>query len=313
MDFYGLVLHYDCDLKQRKTAMRQITLFLLIGIFSLNAQALQRETDSYKVIEKTVMEKAKKYGNKNVLVVLDIDNTTLAMPQDFGSDQWFGWQYSHCIGKKKPADFCVSNDFDKLLDIQGKIFAMSGMIPTEKITPTVIKGFQDKGIKLILLTSRGPVFRNATERVLAENGIDIRKSAIGNADGFPSTFIPYTLKEPTKYGLTKEDLKKMGNKKARPVSYMNGIFMTSGLNKGIMLKTLLHKTGESFKAIIFADDHKKHTVRMNEIMGAVKGVDLVTFRYSKIDPQVKAFHEGKKKESIKAWNTFKSASEAIFK
>jgi hypothetical protein len=82
-------------------------------------------------------------------------------------------------------------------------------------------------------------------------------------------------------------MKDMGYKKPRPVSYMNGVFMTAGLNKGIMLKTLLYKTKSKFKAIIFADDHIKHTKRMQQILG--DDVDLTTYRYSKIDPQVEAF------------------------
>lgn len=291
-------------------------LFCFNFIFNLEAWSktsnAKLETDSFEKIKMTAIEKAKAYGPKQVLMVFDIDNTTLAMPQNFGSDQWFGWQESHCIGKKMQ-DFCVSTDFAKLLDTQGKIFAMSNMIPTETVTPKVVKELQDMGHKVILLTSRGPQFRNATERAIAMNGMDFRRSAIGSADGFPSTFIPYNLDKPEESGLNAYDIKTMGTKKPRPVSYMNGLFMTSGLNKGIMLKTLLHKTGEKFKAIIFADDHKKHTVRMHAIMGKVKGVDLTTFRYSKIDPEVKAFHEGDKKESIKAWKKFQDFSSATFK
>jgi hypothetical protein len=71
--------------------------------------------------------------------------------------------------------------------------------------------------------------------------------------------------------------------------------MTAGLNKGIMLKTLLNKTKSSFKAIVFADDHIKHTKRMHQIMGQVKGVELVTYRYSKIDSEVKAFNKSDKR------------------
>lgn len=141
----------------------------------------------------------------------------------------------------------------------------------------------------------------------------MRKAPLPPADGYPSTYIPYTLKNPKAYGLTDRDIKKMGNKKARPVSYMNGVFMTAGLNKGIMLKTLLHKTNKKFKAIIFADDHKKHTTRMQAIMGGLKGVDLSTFRYSKIDPQVEAFHKGDKKEAIAAWKDLRKATTKAFK
>ncbi|MCO4754374.1 MAG: DUF2608 domain-containing protein [Bacteriovoracaceae bacterium] len=293
--------------------MKQLSLLIFLALFGLNAFSMALETDSYEQIRKTTLEKIEKYGAKNVLVVLDIDNTTLAMPQNLGSDQWFGWQSGNCMGKEKTPPFCVADNFDELLDIQGQLFALSNMIPTEKATVKVIKELQSKGIKLILLTSRGPVFRNATERALKMNGLTFRESAIGSANGFASSYTPYDLKNPKASGLNAYDIKSMGNKSPRPVSYMNGVFMTSGLNKGIMLKTLLAKTKSNFKAIIFADDHKKHTVRMQQIMGKVKGVDLVTFRYSKIDPIVKAFHASDKMPSIKAWEAIKAASLKAFK
>jgi hypothetical protein len=94
---------------------------------------------------------------------------------------------------------------------------------------------------------------------------------------------------------------------------MNGVFMTSGLNKGIMLKSLLAKTKTKFKAIIFADDHKKHTVRMQAILGDTKGIDLTTYRYGAIDKTVKAFHASKKKESKAAWKSLNKLNGSVFK
>lgn len=292
--------------------MKQLLLlFVVLSSFNLFAGEAN-STNSVKEIEKKVLEMGKKYGVKNVLVVFDIDNTLMAMPQNFGSDQWFGWQSSNCMKKKAP-EYCVTNSFDDLLDVQGQIFSVSNMIPSEKETPSVVKNLQKKGYKFILLTSRGPVFRNATERALKMNGFRFNESAIGPKGGYPSTFTPYTIKGFKKYGLTKSDMEKMGNKSPRPVSYMNGVFMTSGLNKGIMLKTILHKTNSKFKAIIFADDHEKHTKRMQQILGNTKGLDLTTYRYGAIDKTVKAFHAGDKKESIKAWNEFSKMKKSIFK
>lgn len=285
---------------------------LLIFIILLNyVIAGEFETDSYLTIKNKVIEKVKKYGAKNTLLVLDIDNTTLQMSQNFGSDQWWNWQSGNCIGKEKAPDFCVTTSFAELLDIQGQIFALSNMKPTELATVKTIKEIQIMGVKVILLTSRGPDFRNATERALKNNNLSFNDSAIGPKGGYGSTYIPYTLENHRRYGLTKKEMKDMGNKKARPVSYMNGVFMTAGLNKGIMLKSLLHKTKSKFKAIIFADDHIKHTKRMQMIMA--DDTDLTTYRYSKIDPQVEAFKKSQKQDAINAWNSFKSATGKVFK
>ena len=94
---------------------------------------------------------------------------------------------------------------------------------------------------------------------------------------------------------------------------MNGIFMGSGQHKGIMLKSLLHKTKSKFKAIVFADDHIKHTKRMHAILGKKKGLELVTFRYSKIDPQVKAFKKSNKSQEISDYELFNKSLNTIFK
>ncbi len=291
----------------------RMVLFILILLSSYLAfSGEQKETNSILEIERKVMEMGNKYGKDNVLVVFDIDNTLMAMPQDFGADQWWGWQSENCIKKKAP-DFCVTNDFNQLLDIQGQIFAMSNMIPAQKETPRVVRHLQKRGYKVILLTSRGPGFRNATQRALQMNDFNFVDSAIGPKYGYAGVYKPYSLENPSKNGLTKNDLEVSGNKSPLYASYMNGVFMTSGMNKGIMLKTLLHKTGSNFKAIVFADDHVKHTKRMQQILGNTKEIDLVTYRYGAIDDQVNSFKKSDKKEVNKAWKEFNEARTMSFK
>lgn len=293
--------------------MNKLLLTILLTFTGICYAQEALETNSFKTIEQKVLAKGKRFGAKRVLVVFDIDNTILTMPQNFGSDQWWGWQSSNCLGKDPLPNFCVTSDFSELLDIQGQIFAISNMEPTEKATVSVVKNLQNKGYKVMLLTSRGPNFRNATQRAIKNNGMDFINSAIGPNKGYPGTYIPYKLKNHMRYGLTKSDMKNMGYKKPRPVSYMNGVFMTAGLNKGIMLKTLLKKTNTKVKAIVFADDHIKHTKSMQKIMGTVKNIDVTTFRYGKIDPIVKAFKESDKKESIDAWTKLKAVNSQVYK
>jgi hypothetical protein len=288
--------------------MRFIALLLTIVSFSLYAQTAL-DSNSFLEIEKTVLEKGKKYGKDQVLVVLDIDNTVLQMNGNFGSDQWWNWQ-SKGLNVKK-CDYCVAKNFGELLDIQGQIFAMAEMSPTEKVTPKVVQRLQNSGYKVILLTSRGPDFRNATMRALKRNDYNMTRSAIGPKGGYASTYLPYTLSNLKQFGLNTEDAKISSLKKARKVSFQDGVFMTAGLNKGIMLKTLLHKTGTNFKAIIFADDHKKHTVRVQQILGRDKNIDVTTFRYGAIDGTVKKFWDGNKKDSKKAWAKFNQVRQLL--
>jgi hypothetical protein len=292
--------------------MKMILVILILLTSYLAFSGVEKESSSVLEIERKIMEKGQKYGPKNVLVVFDIDNTLMAMPQNFGADQWWGWQSGNCLVKKAP-DFCVTNDFNTLLDIQGQIFSMSNMHPAQKETPRVMRHLQKRGYKVILLTSRGPAFRNATERALKMNGFNFVDSAIGPKFGYAGLYKPYSLDNPKKSGLTKSDLEVSGNKSSREASYMNGVFMTSGMNKGIMLKTLLHKTGSNFKAIIFADDHIKHTKRMQQILGNSKDIDLVTYRYGAIDEMVSKFKKSDKSEVNKAWKEFNEARTLSFK
>lgn len=288
-----------------------LVLLLLAPAFLLAGQAL--ETNSFKDIEAKALELGKKHGNDNVLVVLDIDNTILTMPQELGSDQWFTWQYDNCIKKASKGNFCTTNKMGELLDLQGKLFSLSNMVPTEEVAPKIVKSLQTKGFKVMLLTSRGPGFRDATERELKRNGYSMKKNAIGPIGGYPGTYLPYEMKSLNRSGITKEEATVAKLRKARKISFMNGVMMTAGLNKGIMLKTILTKTNTKFKGIVFADDHIKHTKRMQAIMGNKEGVDLITFRYGKIDSSVKAFKASDKKKVIKAYNSLQSTMGTIFK
>lgn len=287
--------------------------FILFALLSLQAFANDHvTTNSFAVIENKALEFGEKYNPAEVLLVFDIDNTLLAMPQNFGSDQWFTWQYSNCIGKTKRY-FCTTNDMGELLDLQGKLFAASKMQPTEKLAPEVIKNLQAKGFKTIALTSRGPEFRNSTERELKRNNFIFVDHAIGPKAGYPGLYIPFEADKLSAAGLSKAD-KRIARirKNSRPVSFMNGIMMTSGMNKGLMLKTLLHKTGFKPKAVVFVDDHSKHTIRMQRILGRDESMDLATFRYSRLDAQVEEFNSGNKKKVIKAFNLLSKTFNEVF-
>lgn len=285
---------------------------LLSFMLSFNLNAKIYSTKTLKDVESKALELGKKLGVKNVLVVFDIDNTIMTMPQDLGSDQWFSWLYDDCIKQKNVGGHCLTKDMGELLDIQGQIFSLSNMLPTEHITTSVVKNLQKKGHSVILLTSRGPEFRSVTQRSLRQNDMWFESSAIG--EGSPGTYYPYDVKKASKYGLTQEDISKANLKeKGRPVSYMNGIYMTAGQHKGAMLKLLLHKTKKQFKAIVFADDHSKHTTRMEDIFGKTK--ILAAYRYGAIDENVKAFNESqeRKEKATQDWNKLRTAIQKVLK
>jgi hypothetical protein len=100
-------------------------------------------------------------------------------------------------------------------------------------------------------------------------------------------------------------------KAPRAVSFFNGIMMVSGQNKGIMLKSLLHKTDKKFKAIILVDDGKKNTDNMYAVYKASE-IDVNSFRYSYDDAIKRQFKQSNKNNVIKQWKEFKASIDSIF-
>lgn len=251
--------------------MRLLLVFVLfLSLLDIGWAKGKFETNEMKEPIQMVESLAKKYGNKNVLLVFDIDNTLLAMKQDFGSDQWFNWQAT--LIKEKKWDLTAGKSFNDLLKLNAKIFALSPMRLTEKSIPELIKQIQNKGISVIALTSRGPELRNSTERELENQGIDLKKTSL--SPGISETFVP--------------------NGHKRNVNFQNGIFMTSGQHKGKMLKFLLDRFKKAYKGIVFVDDHEKHTTSVFKTFGAIN--DINVYRYGREDANVKRFQASDKKE-----------------
>ena len=69
----------------------------------------------------------------------------------------------------------------------------------------------------------------------------------------------------------------------REVSYMKGIMMTSGMNKGRMLTYILNKTNRKFDAVIFVDDSQKNIDAVYAEFGNSGTMDMTIFHYTKIE------------------------------
>jgi hypothetical protein len=278
--------------------------FLFLALALISFQALSSEaltTDSMTEVIRRVEEKAQQYGKDQVLLVLDIDNTILTATNDLGSDQWYSWQEKIMTDPGcKPA--CVSTNVGELIEAQGMLYSVLKMRPTEVTLAEKIKALQAKGFKVILLTSRGHDFRSLTEKSLAQNGMDFSTSSLRPSDDVARTYLPYDLSNASRDGLSSADIQVANLKEARPVSFQSGLYMTSGQNKGVMLKVLLNRYKKSFKAIVFADDHQRHVDRMQAIMGTL--TDLTTYRYAKMDPEVQRFNNGDKTAVINGWATY---------
>ena len=291
----------------------KMSLFLWFLLFNTQAKLIEhRETTSFKEILKKANDVIAEQGLKQdeILFVFDIDNTTMAMTQDLGSDQWYSWQ-EKVISTDPKQSMAVASDISGLLDIQTKLFILFPMRPTEPDLAQTIKGFQSKG-KTLLLTSRGYSNRNATERELEKNDLHFHKlnSLLKGSRGFAGKYYPYELDKLESYGLESSDAALVKNSPARLSSYVDGLFMTAGQHKGVMLKTLLHKLGAKPKVIFFTDDHKKHTDGMGKAF-ETRDEKVYTFHYNGELEKVKAFNQGDKGHVFLQWLMIDGAIDSV--
>jgi len=215
---------------------------------------------SFSEVNDTVSILNERHGADNVLIVLDIDNTVLTSSVDLGGDIWYQWQ----TGKLdvKPA---VAQKVKCLFeDSIGLLYELNPMVLTEKEVPSMIESWQYNGNTVFALTSRAPKYRAATERELLNKNINFEKSALSSIG-----------KEPPTLRLVTE----------RELSYMKGIMMTSGMNKGEMLQYLLDRTQRDFDAIVFVDDSKKNVDNVFAQYTNTDNVEMIIFHYTKIESE----------------------------
>lgn len=187
------------------------------------------------------------------LVVFDIDDTTLTAEQFFGSDYWYEWQKPENLGKSEK----VSCKFDFI----ALNFEAQTMKPTQRNAAEIFNGITyDK----LFLTSRGANYRGPTIRELTKNGIVFPKMLDGNEDG-------------RIWNWQNAD----GSRKA-VLSYHEGVFMTTGQDKGVMLLFLLDKMKRQYDRVILVDDGKVNITNMQKAMAGA-GIDYTGLHYTLID------------------------------
>jgi len=172
-------------------------------------QNLLGSTDQLQLITELSIGLADKYGGDHVLVVFEIDNTLLVMERDADCDS-------------------------------------AAMRPTQADAAQQIRRMQEKGLKVMVLTSRESGCLNQTLQELNRNGFGFEASAWPPQNGYSEAFIP--------------------DGAVRPVTYQDGVFFAAGQDKGLMLKTLLEKSGEPYPTLILISDQRQQN--LNAVMKA---------------------------------------------
>jgi hypothetical protein len=225
-----------------------------------------RETKAYSQVEAEVQTILSQDTAKQLLIVLDIDNTILTSASDLGSDIWYQWQHQDLAIKPRPEQVvnCLYEDSINLL------YELAPMRLTESGLPQLIESWQKQGITVFALTSRSPGSRFATERELKRAGIDMSITALA-PDNSPAPVYREKLQ--------------------REMSYMGGIMMTTGMNKGQMLRYILQKTNRQFTNVVFVDDSQKNIDNLYAEFNQTAGLNsqqtpnLTLFHYTKIEDE----------------------------
>jgi Protein of unknown function (DUF2608) len=268
------------------------------------------DTDDFADVVAATLDYADQVGPERVLLVLDIDNTLLAMNHDFGSDQWFEWQ-KYLLEHEPRSRQNVADSFEGLLEAQGLLYNLGRMHPPQPNLPLLVSRLQGRGIRTLVLTSRGDEFRVATERELSRNGYDFSSTALP-VSGVPGgRYLPYDLDNPQADGLTAKDVTALKLSEPREISYANGIMMTSGQNKGAMLLTILHRASVDIDAIVYDDDNIRH---VSFVFAAIagRGEEITAFHYTREDDEVKRFQYGSKKDVTRRWRKLGRVLEEVF-
>lgn len=278
---------------------------LLLLLSGLATASEYRETTDFADAAAAVEAYADQYGPECTLLVIDIDNTMLAMEEDLGSDQWFEWQ-EFLLEHEPDSPHLVATDFGALLKAQGVLFDRGKMRPPQPDLPEMIQQLQARGVPTLVLTSRGPDFRAATERELARNGYDFTGSVLPTSGVPRGEFLPYDPLNMSGVGLSSYEAELYRLRAPRPASFANGVFMTAGQHKGAMLLTMLHKADRKPKAVVFIDDHGRHVHRVYDAM-VRRGIETTVFHYHREDDNVKRFRYCDKSEVALRWDRLQSS------
>lgn len=203
------------------------------------------------------------------LVVFDIDDTLLTVPEFFGSDSWYEWQKTikPDPNGKLPQGY-VPCTFD--------VIAINQEAARQNLTqPDATTIFNSISVDKILVTSRNPATRGATERELTQR--DPGQVAVA----LPPHLVPGV-------GMGWIYTSSADPNRIVEVSYHHGIFMVNGTNKGLALLDLLQRLEGAYgfkldyRRIILVDDGEKNIANMDAALRDV-GIEFVPIWYTRVE------------------------------
>ena len=217
-------------------------------------------------------------GTRRTLLVLDIDDTLLTSTGFFGSDRWYEWQ-KHLQATDPAKVPCL---FD--------VISLNYEAGTQQLT-------QPDGAALInalpgdklMLTSRNPLYRGGTLRTLKDAGYALPRPLVGQTEGRSWRW------------------RKAPDARESDVSYAQGIFMTSGQDKGLILLDLLGRLDLRYDRVVLVDDGDANIQNMQAALRNA-GVDYHGLHYTRIKKPVSAAEASAGLQGWQRWQTLLSTT-----
>jgi hypothetical protein len=232
--------------------IKSLSLLLSLALtLSSYASSTVYETVEYTEVFQKIEELGEDHGQKNVLIVFDIDDTLLVI------------------------EHCEKEDGTLTRGI-GKLFACPSE-HTEKKISHKISDLQKEGFATVALTARGASLVKATQRELARKHPGLKTISFKKAPFKKNAMkiaVPRTRR--CKQGEVAPCLKGEVSTKPRLV---DGVMYANGTHKGLALKALLELKGLEYDAIVFVDDRKKNTDDVHEVFVNQDKTEVISYLY----------------------------------
>ncbi len=211
------------------------------------------------IVEAPHIRQVDHYLTPDCLLILDIDDTLLIPAQMLGCDEWFSLRLKQRLDR----GVSFAKALEKSLAEWEAVRHLTKMEIVEPAADLLIRNLQERGVRIMGLTTQGLALATRTSLQLLENRIDLHATAPMKEDWYFQ----------------------VGH---HGVLFRNGILFTSGTNKGEALFRFLDHAGIHPLRIIFLNDKKSHLMEV-EKEAAKRAVDFIGMRYSYSDERKAAF------------------------
>lgn len=218
-------------------------------------------------------------GRRRTLLVLDIDDTLLTSQGFFGSDRWYEWQ-KH-LSASDPAKVPC------LFDVISLNYETGTQQLTQPDGPSLINALP---VDKLMLTSRNPLYRGGTLRTLHEAGYALPAPLAGQTEGRSWRW------------------RKAPDARESEVGYDQGIFMTAGQDKGLVLLDLLGRLELHYDRVILVDDGEANIRNMQAALRDA-GIDYHGLHYTRVD---KTVSQADAYAGLQGWQTWKALLAATY-